>query len=171
MIFLCLLLIICFLNCPGLKSENGSDSNGNAKGKFIIYYFVTLLLVIECDQYLWLRFSKWGFWFAENQDVNKQIIEDVLEDKKSIIPVPPQQLQHPSQQLNNINWQCCRRLIYVPRSAQKGYSVGHWPIPEAFWPDMSNPTLVSENCSFKLNQNCYVLYVSLESVSWVARSS
>ncbi|PVD18932.1 hypothetical protein C0Q70_21491 [Pomacea canaliculata] len=92
----------------GLKSENGSDSNGNAK---------------------------------ENQDVNKQIIEDVLEDKKSIIPVPPQQLQHPSQQLNNINWQCCRRLIYVPRSAQKGYSVGHWPIPEAFWPDMSNPTL------------------------------
>ncbi|KAK7499193.1 hypothetical protein BaRGS_00009453 [Batillaria attramentaria] len=48
----------------------------------------------------------------ENQDVNRQIIEDALEDKKPIMP-----------------------------SAQKGYSVGHWPIPEAFWPDVSSPTL------------------------------
>ncbi|ESO86410.1 hypothetical protein LOTGIDRAFT_179396 [Lottia gigantea] len=38
-------------------------------------------------------------------------------------------------------WHTCRKLIYVPRSAQKGYSVGHWPIPEAFWPDATNPNL------------------------------
>ena len=34
-------------------------------------------------------------------------------------------------------WQNCRKLIYVPRSAQKGFAVGHWPIPEAFWPDLN----------------------------------
>ncbi|KAL1123376.1 hypothetical protein AAG570_002461, partial [Ranatra chinensis] len=33
-------------------------------------------------------------------------------------------------------WQACRRLIYVPRSAQKGFPVGFWPIPESFWPDI-----------------------------------
>lgn len=36
------------------------------------------------------------------------------------------------------DWTSCRKLIYVQRSAQKGYSVGHWPIPEAFWPDINN---------------------------------
>ncbi|KAL3207650.1 hypothetical protein MRX96_010122 [Rhipicephalus microplus] len=25
--------------------------------------------------------------------------------------------------------------------AQKGYSVGHWPLPEAFWPDLNSPSL------------------------------
>lgn len=39
------------------------------------------------------------------------------------------------------SWQSCRRLIYVQRSAQKGYSVGHWPLPEAFWPDLNSPSL------------------------------
>lgn len=76
----------------------------------------------------------------ENQDINRQFIDDALEDKK---PVPPMLLQQQQQQPqnNNTTWQCCRRLIYVPRSAQKGYSVGHWPIPEAFWPDVTSPTL------------------------------
>lgn len=45
---------------------------------------------------------------------------------------------------NNTSWQSCRKLIYVQRSAQKGYTVGHWPIPEAFWPDQGTPTLVSK---------------------------
>ncbi|CAI9726679.1 Hypothetical predicted protein [Octopus vulgaris] len=38
-------------------------------------------------------------------------------------------------------WHSNRKLIYVQRSAQKGYSVGHWPIPEAYWPDSSIQTL------------------------------
>lgn len=42
---------------------------------------------------------------------------------------------------SNTSWQTCRKLIYVQRSAQKGYSVGHWPIPEAFWPDQNSPAL------------------------------
>ncbi|XP_042896207.1 integrator complex subunit 6 [Parasteatoda tepidariorum] len=45
---------------------------------------------------------------------------------------------------NNASWQSCRKLIYVQRSAQKGYTVGHWPLPESFWPDQSSPALVKE---------------------------
>jgi len=44
---------------------------------------------------------------------------------------------------NGASWQSCHKLIFVPRSAQKGYTVGHWPIPESFWPDINNDTLVS----------------------------
>ena len=71
--------------------------------------------------------------FAENQDVNKldAPLNSMLEDKKRATTPTPS------------NWHNCRKLIYVPRSAQKGYSVGHWPIPEAFWPDLNSPTLVS----------------------------
>lgn len=42
--------------------------------------------------------------------------------------------------LNNRNWTTTRNLIYV-RSGQKGYSVGHWPIPEAYWPDLGISSL------------------------------
>ncbi|XP_022697204.1 integrator complex subunit 6-like isoform X3 [Varroa jacobsoni] len=38
-------------------------------------------------------------------------------------------------------WQSCRKLIYVQRSVVKGYSVGHWPLPESFWPDHNSPAL------------------------------
>ncbi|KAG7199341.1 hypothetical protein KM043_018188 [Ampulex compressa] len=41
----------------------------------------------------------------------------------------------------NTAWHSCRRLIYVPRSAQKGFAVGFWPIPESFWPDLSASSL------------------------------
>lgn len=44
------------------------------------------------------------------------------------------------------NWHTCRKQIYVQRSAQKGYSVGHWPIPEAFWPDLNAQTLSPRTC-------------------------
>jgi len=62
---------------------------------------------------------------------------------------------------NGSSWQSCRKLIIVPRSAQKGYTVGHWPIPESFWPDMNNDTLVSVElfcaafaCTFIIAQRC-----------------
>lgn len=74
----------------------------------------------------------------ENQDVNKPIRQDMEEDKKAVL----QQIQQQQQQFpGNNQWQNCRKLIYVPRSAQKGYSVGHWPIPEAYWPDIGSATL------------------------------
>ena len=34
-------------------------------------------------------------------------------------------------------WHSCRKLIYVQRSAQKGFAVGFWPLPESFWPDVN----------------------------------
>lgn len=57
------------------------------------------------------------------------------------------------------SWQSCRRMIYVPRSAQKGFAVGFWPIPEAFWPDVNAATLVclslfSSVHDFNLSSTC-----------------
>ncbi|KAL1464461.1 hypothetical protein WDU94_004109 [Cyamophila willieti] len=43
--------------------------------------------------------------------------------------------------INSTAWQNCRKLIYVPRSAQKGFPVGFWPIPESFWPDITASSL------------------------------
>lgn len=48
-----------------------------------------------------------------------------------------------NQLISNTSWHSCRKLIYVPRSAQKGFAVGFWPIPESFWPDVSASALVS----------------------------
>ncbi|XP_017299468.1 integrator complex subunit 6-A-like [Diaphorina citri] len=45
--------------------------------------------------------------------------------------------------INSTAWHNCRKLIYVPRSAQKGFPVGFWPIPESFWPDITASSLVS----------------------------
>ncbi|KAK3094412.1 hypothetical protein FSP39_001482 [Pinctada imbricata] len=69
----------------------------------------------------------------ENQDINKPIKMETDEEKKAI-----------QQQVANspiAGWQSCRKLIFVPRSAQKGYSVGHWPIPESYWPDINCASL------------------------------
>lgn len=51
--------------------------------------------------------------------------------------------------VKNTSWQNCRKLIYVPKSAQKGFAVGFWPIPESFWPDLSASSLVS------ISYNCF----------------
>ncbi|XP_028292643.1 integrator complex subunit 6 isoform X1 [Gouania willdenowi] len=38
-------------------------------------------------------------------------------------------------------WHCCHKLIYVRPNLKTGVPIGHWPIPEAFWPDQNSPTL------------------------------
>ena len=38
-------------------------------------------------------------------------------------------------------WHSTRSLIYVHRSIQKNFPVGHWPIPEAYWPDPNMTSL------------------------------
>ncbi|XP_043830240.1 integrator complex subunit 6-like [Dromiciops gliroides] len=38
-------------------------------------------------------------------------------------------------------WHSCRKLIYVRPNPKTGVPVGHWPIPESFWPDQNSPTL------------------------------
>ncbi|PAA94404.1 hypothetical protein BOX15_Mlig033390g2 [Macrostomum lignano] len=34
-------------------------------------------------------------------------------------------------------WHSCKRMLYVKVSTQRGNATGHWPIPEAYWPDLS----------------------------------
>eukprot|EP00094_Tigriopus_californicus_P006809 TCALIF_06558-PB protein Name:"Similar to ints6-a Integrator complex subunit 6-A (Xenopus laevis)" AED:0.11 eAED:0.11 QI:0/0.5/0.8/1/1/1/5/294/965 len=55
---------------------------------------------------------------------------------------------------SNTTWHSCRRLIYVTRSAQKGFAVGFWPLPEAFWPDVNAPSLPQRSAHPKVNFTC-----------------
>ena len=74
---------------------------------------------------------------AENLDANRaDVVNEEDKSKRAVTPTPPSSIA------GNFAWHTCRKLIYVPRSAQKGYSVGHWPIPESFWPDLNSPMLV-----------------------------
>ncbi|XP_012284732.1 integrator complex subunit 6 isoform X2 [Orussus abietinus] len=67
--------------------------------------------------------------------------DDDNEDENGAINGP--RAQYPPNPLapGNTAWHSCRRLIYVPRSAQKGFAVGFWPIPESFWPDLNASSL------------------------------
>uniref|UniRef100_A0AAQ4RSE0 Integrator complex subunit 6 like n=1 Tax=Gasterosteus aculeatus aculeatus TaxID=481459 RepID=A0AAQ4RSE0_GASAC len=38
-------------------------------------------------------------------------------------------------------WHSCHKLIYVRPNPKTGVPVGHWPIPESFWPDQNAPSL------------------------------
>lgn len=52
----------------------------------------------------------------------------------------------PSRPLSSFSpqlWHSCHKLIYVRPNPKTGVPVGHWPIPESFWPDQNSPTLVS----------------------------
>lgn len=64
-------------------------------------------------------------------------------------------------------WHSNRKLIYVQRSAQKGYSVGHWPIPESYWPDGNIQTLVNHLLTCVLSffpQNLFPFLVAIFSL-------
>ncbi|KAJ8255583.1 hypothetical protein COCON_G00194470 [Conger conger] len=39
------------------------------------------------------------------------------------------------------SWHSSHKLIYVRPNPKTGVPLGHWPIPEAFWPDQNSPTL------------------------------
>lgn len=62
-------------------------------------------------------------------------------------PLPPEEERNEdidneySHSNTTASWHNCRRLIYVPRSAQKGFAFGFWPIPESFWPEFSQGNL------------------------------
>ena len=76
---------------------------------------------------------------------NSFVFPDVSSDKNGTSSRPVSPSPSPLSAIGT-SWQNCRRLIFVPRSAQKGYTVGHWPIPEAFYPDTNSDTLVSTMC-------------------------
>lgn len=89
-------------------------------------------------------------FYSENtaDKANEQNMQNLLppkpqtldEMRRSSTPVP-----------TTAAWHTCRKLMYVQRSAQKGYSVGHWPIPESFWPDLNSPALVSNHGFYYLH--------------------
>lgn len=55
-------------------------------------------------------------------------------------------------------WQSCHKLIYVRPNPKTGVPVGHWPLPESFWPDQNSPTLVRENCVLScLHYHLYIV--------------
>jgi integrator complex subunit 6 len=51
-------------------------------------------------------------------------------------------------------WQNVRRMIYVPRTNQKGFAGGFWPIPEAYYPDQSLPSLPSRSAHPNVKLMC-----------------
>jgi hypothetical protein len=90
-------------------------------------------------------YSTISIFSPENQDINRPDVQNGLlssigteEKARPVTPIPNQNNNN-----SNTAWHSCRRLLYVQRSAQKGYAIGHWPIPESFWPDPNSPNLVS----------------------------
>lgn len=71
----------------------------------------------------------------QHQDNNEENEEETVNG-----PRPQTHLQNPILP-GNTAWHSCRRLIYVPKSAHKGFPIGFWPIPESFWPDLSASSL------------------------------
>uniref|UniRef100_A0A671X007 Integrator complex subunit 6 like n=1 Tax=Sparus aurata TaxID=8175 RepID=A0A671X007_SPAAU len=55
-------------------------------------------------------------------------------------PDPPL-LSRPVSSFGSQPWHSCHKLIYVRPNPKTGVPVGHWPIPESFWPDQNSPTL------------------------------
>ncbi|TSP25419.1 Integrator complex subunit 6 [Bagarius yarrelli] len=59
-------------------------------------------------------------------------------------PVGEDGLVDPARPLSSFSpqpWHSCHKLIYVRPNPKTGVPVGHWPIPESFWPDQNSPTL------------------------------
>uniref|UniRef100_A0A1A7WX51 DEAD/H (Asp-Glu-Ala-Asp/His) box polypeptide 26B n=1 Tax=Iconisemion striatum TaxID=60296 RepID=A0A1A7WX51_9TELE len=51
------------------------------------------------------------------------------------------ELSRPVPSFSPLPWHSCHKLIYVRPNPKTGVPVGHWPIPESFWPDQNSPTL------------------------------
>ncbi|KAM3861732.1 integrator complex subunit 6 [Diretmus argenteus] len=51
-------------------------------------------------------------------------------------------------------WYCCHKLIYVRPNPKTGVPIGHWPIPEAFWPDQNSPTLPPRSAHPHIRFSC-----------------
>ncbi|KAG7176055.1 Integrator complex subunit 6-A-like [Homarus americanus] len=51
-------------------------------------------------------------------------------------------------------WHNCRKMIYVPRPAQRGSPSGFWPIPESFWPDTNTLSLPARSAHPNVKFTC-----------------
>ncbi|XP_072180479.1 integrator complex subunit 6-like [Diadema setosum] len=69
-----------------------------------------------------------------------------LLDASSNLSVPPTSRQNASSPIpQDTTWHSCRRLIHVRPNPKSGVPMGHWPIPETFWPDPQAPALPQRN--------------------------
>ncbi|OCT95975.1 hypothetical protein XELAEV_18013667mg [Xenopus laevis] len=56
-------------------------------------------------------------------------------------PILEDGLTDPVRSVGSQPWHNCHKLIYVRPNPKTGVPLGHWPIPESFWPDQNSPTL------------------------------
>uniref|UniRef100_A0A8C1JLY9 Integrator complex subunit 6 n=1 Tax=Cyprinus carpio TaxID=7962 RepID=A0A8C1JLY9_CYPCA len=56
-------------------------------------------------------------------------------------PPPTEGKGRPEMKHGPQSWHSCHKMIYVRPNPKTGVPVGHWPIPESFWPDQNSPTL------------------------------
>ncbi|KAI5107416.1 integrator complex subunit 6 [Silurus meridionalis] len=52
-------------------------------------------------------------------------------------------------------WHSSHKLIYVRPNPKTGVPVGHWPIPESFWPDQNSPTLPPRMAHPQVQFSCF----------------
>ncbi|XP_007547320.1 integrator complex subunit 6 [Poecilia formosa] len=71
-------------------------------------------------------------------------------------PDPPPLEDAPAEALKSglQPWHCCHKLIYVRPNPKTGVPIGHWPIPEAFWPDQNSPTLPPRSAHPQVRFSC-----------------
>lgn len=97
---------------------------------------------------------------VESSDSGKENTADKANEQnmQNLLPPKPQTLDEMRRSSTPVPttaaWHTCRKLMYVQRSAQKGYSVGHWPIPESFWPDLNSPALPARNAHPSVKFSC-----------------
>ncbi|XP_031442808.1 integrator complex subunit 6 [Clupea harengus] len=78
----------------------------------------------------------------------QKVLSGVVINFEKTGPDPPalgeDGLVDPSRSVSSFSpqpWHSCHKLIYVRPNPKTGVPVGHWPIPESFWPDQNSPTL------------------------------
>jgi integrator complex subunit 6 len=86
----------------------------------------------------------------DNGDISPKFLDKNSAEGSESRPQTP----NPVLAASNVAWHNCRRLIYVPRSAQKGFAVGFWPLSEAFWPDVSAPALPQRSAHPNIKFTC-----------------
>ncbi|XP_031800282.1 integrator complex subunit 6 isoform X2 [Sarcophilus harrisii] len=73
----------------------------------------------------------------EKAEAEPVLLTEDIKRKKDTPCDTPKSLTSSDQQ----QWHSSRKLIYVRANPKTGVPVGHWPIPESFWPDQNSPTL------------------------------
>uniref|UniRef100_A0A8C0GV02 Integrator complex subunit 6 like n=1 Tax=Chelonoidis abingdonii TaxID=106734 RepID=A0A8C0GV02_CHEAB len=78
------------------------------------------------------------------QKVQSGVVINFEKSGPDPVPIGEDGLVDSSRPINSFAsqpWHSCHKLIYVRPNPKTGVPVGHWPIPESFWPDQNSPTL------------------------------